>query len=318
MTGLGSLMKTAGYSTVFAGKWDAGMATPHHSPRGRGYDSSLAYFNHYNDYWTLRAGEACPSNNTGHSWHAYIKQPNGTFAVRDGYLAAGDDWVTAREATLPEAEKLCRSSDVCLGFTFKDYSRSPPPTASLNFSFKSAIHFVRDTGEQMKDLWLDDAPAKALVSPQPRCSGVPFPADAAGCAFEEDLFRDHVLRAVRGWSAERTGDKPLFVFWAFHAAHSPYQLPKPDVDRFAFVPEARRIYHATVARMDAAIGDLVATMRERHMWEQSLLVFCSDNGGPITQQANVRPPPPRSFAIELCAACPPCLPLPSLARPPGC
>ena len=30
-------MAAAGYRTHFSGKWDAGMATPDHTPRGRGY-----------------------------------------------------------------------------------------------------------------------------------------------------------------------------------------------------------------------------------------------------------------------------------------
>ena len=28
------------------------MATPKHTPHGRGYDTSLGYFEHKNDYWT--------------------------------------------------------------------------------------------------------------------------------------------------------------------------------------------------------------------------------------------------------------------------
>jgi len=73
MTGLGTVMQTAGYDTIFAGKWDAGMATARHTPRGRGYASSLAYFHHTNDYWTLQAafGEGCPTNATGHTWHVH-------------------------------------------------------------------------------------------------------------------------------------------------------------------------------------------------------------------------------------------------------
>jgi arylsulfatase I/J len=38
MTGMGSLLKGAGYRTHMVGKWDVGMATPDHTPRGRGYD----------------------------------------------------------------------------------------------------------------------------------------------------------------------------------------------------------------------------------------------------------------------------------------
>ena len=48
-TGLGAVMKRGGYSTHFAGKWDCGMATPDHTPMGRGYDESLIYFHHMND-----------------------------------------------------------------------------------------------------------------------------------------------------------------------------------------------------------------------------------------------------------------------------
>lgn len=46
MTGIAAKLKTAGYATHMIGKWDAGMATPDHTPAGRGYDSSLIYYHH--------------------------------------------------------------------------------------------------------------------------------------------------------------------------------------------------------------------------------------------------------------------------------
>ena len=49
MTGIAAKLKSAGYATHMVGKWDAGMATPDHTPKGRGYDSSLIYFHHAND-----------------------------------------------------------------------------------------------------------------------------------------------------------------------------------------------------------------------------------------------------------------------------
>ena len=56
MTTIAQVMSRAGYSTHFVGKWDAGMATPRHTPRGRGYDSSLFYFQHANDEWAKSMG----------------------------------------------------------------------------------------------------------------------------------------------------------------------------------------------------------------------------------------------------------------------
>ena len=54
VTGIANKLKLAGFATHQIGKWDAGMATPEHTPRGRGYDSSFGYYHHDNDYWTER------------------------------------------------------------------------------------------------------------------------------------------------------------------------------------------------------------------------------------------------------------------------
>ena len=51
VTGVAAMMANAGYRTAMAGKWDGGMATPAHTPRGRGYEDSLLYFHHMNDYY---------------------------------------------------------------------------------------------------------------------------------------------------------------------------------------------------------------------------------------------------------------------------
>ena len=56
MTGLAEKMKDAGYATHQVGKWDAGMATPDHTPQGRGFDSSFGYYHHENDYYTENYG----------------------------------------------------------------------------------------------------------------------------------------------------------------------------------------------------------------------------------------------------------------------
>lgn len=52
VTGIARKLKSAGYATHQVGKWDVGMVTPHHTPQGRGYDSSLNYFGHGNWMWT--------------------------------------------------------------------------------------------------------------------------------------------------------------------------------------------------------------------------------------------------------------------------
>lgn len=51
MTGFATKLREAGYRTHMVGKWDAGMATPEHTPLGRGYETWLGYYQHANDYW---------------------------------------------------------------------------------------------------------------------------------------------------------------------------------------------------------------------------------------------------------------------------
>ena len=57
MTGLAAVLKRANYRTYAAGKWDVGMATEDHTPRGRGFDRSIIYFHHCND---VRRGWGSP------------------------------------------------------------------------------------------------------------------------------------------------------------------------------------------------------------------------------------------------------------------
>ena len=63
MTGLGTKMKLGGYATHQVGKWGVGMATPDHTPTGRGFESSLGYFQHSNNYYSEIMGTC--DNKTG-------------------------------------------------------------------------------------------------------------------------------------------------------------------------------------------------------------------------------------------------------------
>ena len=48
----------------------------------------------------------------------------------------------------------------------------------------------------------------------------------------------------------------------------------------------RMIYHAMVHYLDDAIGNLVKEWQAKHMWENTLMWFVSDNGGPIYAGGN--------------------------------
>jgi len=69
MTTLPRKLKEAGYATHHRGKWHCGMATPDHTPLGRGYDTSLGYFCGSNDYWSNQGYEtSCGADSNRDLW----------------------------------------------------------------------------------------------------------------------------------------------------------------------------------------------------------------------------------------------------------
>ena len=101
-----------------------------------------------------------------------------------------------------------------------------------------------------------------------------------GTAYEEELFLNHTLATI---AAHDAAAAPLFLVHAFHLVHTPLQVPAEWEDRFRFIHDkGRRLYASMVAYMDDAIGQIVGALRAKAgLWENSLLLFTSDNGGPI-------------------------------------
>ena len=80
MTVIAEKLAEAGYMTHQVGKWDAGMATPDHTPKGRGFMSSFGYFHHANDFYTEIAGGMCDQQHIVDLWDydKPAKDMNGT------------------------------------------------------------------------------------------------------------------------------------------------------------------------------------------------------------------------------------------------
>ena len=62
MGSLAAKLAAAGFATHAVGKWDAGVGTRDHTPEGRGFNSSLVYFEHMSEQYTQKifpGGTAC-------------------------------------------------------------------------------------------------------------------------------------------------------------------------------------------------------------------------------------------------------------------
>lgn len=76
-------------------------------------------------------------------------------------------------------------------------------------------------------------------------------------------------------------EKPLFLYVAFNAVHGPFQVPERYAAPYSRMEGRRRTYAGMVAAMDEGIGEILAALNKSGLRENTLIVFCSDNGGPL-------------------------------------
>lgn len=101
--------------------------------------------------------------------------------------------------------------------------------------------------------------------------------------YSTHLIANESVRLIRN----RDKDAPMFLYVAFNAPHTPLQAPKEAIAEYEDIEdENRRTYAAMVTEMDKAIGQVLTTLNEEGLTEDTLVVFMSDNGGGIPLAAN--------------------------------
>ena len=96
--------------------------------------------------------------------------------------------------------------------------------------------------------------------------------------YEPYFFKDELLQLL----GERNTDKPLFLYYASRLVHAPLQAPQVYLDMYKHIDDpVRQKYHAMVSVLDDNIGNLTQALKEKGMWDNTILVIQSDNGGPI-------------------------------------
>ncbi|MEL7499786.1 MAG: arylsulfatase [Planctomycetota bacterium] len=101
--------------------------------------------------------------------------------------------------------------------------------------------------------------------------------------YSTDLIANEAIARIKN----RDKTKSLFLYVAFNAPHTPLQAPKEFIDKYAhYALPARQKYAAMVDCMDAAIGRILETAKGELEMKNTLIVFCSDNGGIRTLGSN--------------------------------
>jgi arylsulfatase A-like enzyme len=80
---------------------------------------------------------------------------------------------------------------------------------------------------------------------------------------------------------EKHRDQPWLCYLPFNAVHAPLEATEKYRARFEKIGNSkRRTFAAMLSAMDDAVGAVLAKLGERHLEENTLIFFFSDNGGP--------------------------------------
>jgi arylsulfatase A-like enzyme len=91
-----------------------------------------------------------------------------------------------------------------------------------------------------------------------------------------DISMDEALKFIRKQAAAQ---KPFFAVVWFGNPHVPHEALPADKALYAALPEKDQNYYGEITGVDRNVGKLRAALRELKVSENTLLWYCSDNGG---------------------------------------
>jgi arylsulfatase B len=193
-------------------------------------------------------------------------------------------------------------------------------TQSLAYLDGANDYFTSLTGDwcgaaQYTDLFAGAAPAYGQNSSW-ACSQA---NQAPGCRYEDDQFTAFALAAIAAHNA--SGPAPLLLYFAPHSVHMPLEVPTAQLSRFANVStdsQPRRFYSAMTNYVDYHIGLVVAALKDKGMWDNTLLFLSADNGevGGLGRRAACTHAPTHALSLTHTLSLPPCPSTSSTARGP--
>ena len=112
-----------------------------------------------------------------------------------------------------------------------------------------------------------------------------------------DEFADEAVRFIERSLGTKNEEpptqnpaKPFFLYFASNAVHSPMDENPYSAALTGIADEKRRTYGGMLSGLDAAVGKVLAKVRELGQEENTLIFFYSDNGGPTTQTTSRNDP----------------------------
>ncbi|MBS1854127.1 MAG: sulfatase-like hydrolase/transferase [Acidobacteria bacterium] len=104
--------------------------------------------------------------------------------------------------------------------------------------------------------------------------------------YTTEMFAREAVQFIRDHHAN-----PFFCYLPFNGVHYPMHAPRKYVERFPNLEPERRTYAAMLSAVDDGVGQVVQTLRDLRLFDNTLIVFTGDNGATREARAGLNNKP---------------------------
>ena len=143
-------------------------------------------------------------------------------------------------------------------------------------------HYPEKQGYDLNIAGNDMGQPASYFDPYTNARGVGFPnlKPRQKGEYLVDRLGDELTEVIK-----QNKGRPFFINMCYYAVHTPLMGKEELVNKYKEkVPvdgQKNPVYAAMVESMDQAVGKLVASLKENHLFENTIIIFLSDNGGLI-------------------------------------
>jgi len=168
----------------------------------------------------------------------------------------------------------------------------------------SAHHFTMVGGDKWRDCWMKDEVQDGPASDE-WCVKWKVNDDEEGCTpyseapkdgssnsklgckpYSQDRWMKFAQKAIDDHALNQPSN-PMFLFLSLQNTHGPFQVPSEFLNMYdSSTWFYRRYANAMISAVDDAVNDLAVALQQHNMWDNTLLLFTSDNGGPRAHESN--------------------------------
>eukprot|EP00039_Didymoeca_costata_P024829 m.11611 g.11611 ORF g.11611 m.11611 type:complete len:580 (-) comp4490_c0_seq1:211-1950(-) len=161
------------------------------------------------------------------------------------------------------------------------------------WSFDNDTGFVPQCNTTIVDMWITNGSGygsgafgmNGTAPTSSNTSNVPAGVNGSIVDYEEWKFAKYVTNLLQNHDYS----VPLFLNYDLHIAHEPIEVPREYFDKQENIVKMSRIgdydyrrttYQAMVKFMDEIIGNMSTILHNKNVYNNTLIIFSSDNGGP--------------------------------------